>query len=270
MITNLIVYLTLTEMIVLYNHVQGDSIPNQQNTQLRVPIEVRSADTQAYSNIHGVLNVFSNANCSDVYKDVLPNFKRIRTLNPDIQVICYPLLNSTETFNCLCAIEKDCSTVILPTEALDSAMDYPNTTLILVHSKWIPALTSAISSSDLPLVKSACISKQSVYVCFAICFLFVLFLFILSTAFDKAASPSMITKVMACPMTTEKMNVLFPSIDVTTPVEDECPICMSPFQKHTRLRCLRCGHRFHRDCIDRWVVRCKAECPLCKRLVWMC
>ena len=44
-----------------------------------------------------MLNVFSNANCSDVYKDVLPNFKRIRTLNPDIQVICYPLLNSTET-----------------------------------------------------------------------------------------------------------------------------------------------------------------------------
>ena len=34
--------------------------------------------------------------------------------------------------------------MILPTEALDSAMDYPNTTLILVHSKWIPALTSAI------------------------------------------------------------------------------------------------------------------------------
>lgn len=51
MITNLIVYLTLTEMVVLYNHVQGDSIPNQQNTQLRVPIEVRSADTQAYSNV---------------------------------------------------------------------------------------------------------------------------------------------------------------------------------------------------------------------------
>jgi len=44
----------------------------------------------------------------------------------------------------------------------------------------------------------------------------------------------------------------------------ECSICLNDIHEGDASRCLqRCGHTFHKACIDLWVVRC-AECPLCK------
>lgn len=72
---------------------------------------------------------------------------------------------------------------------------------------------------------------------------------------------------------------MFPSTDFSSPTPDDCAICMNGFRPHEKTRSLLCGHRlcvrfpslegFHRDCIDRWVVGFKSECPLCKRVVWM-
>lgn len=72
---------------------------------------------------------------------------------------------------------------------------------------------------------------------------------------------------------------MFPSTDFSSPIPDDCSICMNSFRPHEKMRSLLCGHRFcvcfpslkgfHRDCIDRWVVEFKSECPLCKRVVWM-
>jgi len=49
--------------------------------------------------------------------------------------------------------------------------------------------------------------------------------------------------------------------------ECECPVCMADFQTGDSIRCLpRCGHTFHRACIDLWLVR-RADCPLCKQQI---
>lgn len=44
----------------------------------------------------------------------------------------------------------------------------------------------------------------------------------------------------------------------------ECPICLEEIVSGDSIRSLpNCGHKFHRSCIDLWLVR-RADCPLCK------
>lgn len=56
--------------------------------------------------------------------------------------------------------------------------------------------------------------------------------------------------------------------------EDECAICLAIFKEGHKLRSLRCGHRFHRECIDEWCLGGHqadggelSTCPLCKAVV---
>jgi hypothetical protein len=52
--------------------------------------------------------------------------------------------------------------------------------------------------------------------------------------------------------------------------EAECAICLSDFCEGDAIRRLpRCGHVFHKSCIDLWVLR-RADCPLCKCQVGNC
>lgn len=44
---------------------------------------------------------------------------------------------------------------------------------------------------------------------------------------------------------------------------DECMICLEPFRVGEELRLLPCMHRYHRQCVDRWLERSVA-CPMCK------
>lgn len=47
----------------------------------------------------------------------------------------------------------------------------------------------------------------------------------------------------------------------------ECSICIQELSAGDGVRCLSsCGHRFHRTCIDLWLLR-SVDCPLCKRSV---
>lgn len=49
----------------------------------------------------------------------------------------------------------------------------------------------------------------------------------------------------------------------------ECPICIMDVEPGDTVRYLPgCGHRFHRSCIDLWLLR-RADCPLCKRQVFI-
>lgn len=49
--------------------------------------------------------------------------------------------------------------------------------------------------------------------------------------------------------------------------QTECPICIMEVEPGDTVRYLPgCGHRFHKSCIDLWLLR-RADCPLCKRQV---
>ncbi|RLN41843.1 hypothetical protein C2845_PM01G41790 [Panicum miliaceum] len=43
-----------------------------------------------------------------------------------------------------------------------------------------------------------------------------------------------------------------------------CCVCMSACRDGEEIRSLPCGHAFHRDCVDRWLARCRRTCPLCR------
>jgi len=45
-----------------------------------------------------------------------------------------------------------------------------------------------------------------------------------------------------------------------------CPICVQDFEEGDDLRILPCDgrHRFHRDCIDPWLLGVSSLCPLCR------
>lgn len=45
---------------------------------------------------------------------------------------------------------------------------------------------------------------------------------------------------------------------------DDCSICLDPFTHMEPTRTLRCGHFYHPDCIDPWLVENSPRCPLCK------
>jgi len=43
-----------------------------------------------------------------------------------------------------------------------------------------------------------------------------------------------------------------------------CCVCISACRDGDDIRRLPCGHAFHRDCVDRWLARCRRTCPLCR------
>ncbi|RLN16752.1 hypothetical protein C2845_PM02G13740 [Panicum miliaceum] len=43
-----------------------------------------------------------------------------------------------------------------------------------------------------------------------------------------------------------------------------CCVCMSACRDGEEIRRLPCGLAFHRDCVDRWLARCRRTCPLCR------
>lgn len=44
---------------------------------------------------------------------------------------------------------------------------------------------------------------------------------------------------------------------------NQCMVCLETFEQGEELRILPCIHRFHRVCIDRWLMQ-RSECPTCK------
>jgi hypothetical protein len=47
------------------------------------------------------------------------------------------------------------------------------------------------------------------------------------------------------------------------PKVDDCPICLGAMLNQRLTKTLRCGHKFHRKCIDQWTATNKS-CPLCR------
>jgi len=47
----------------------------------------------------------------------------------------------------------------------------------------------------------------------------------------------------------------------------DCAICYGPFSRGEYIRRLRCGHTFHTNCVDQWLLGHFNKCPLCNFVV---
>lgn len=46
---------------------------------------------------------------------------------------------------------------------------------------------------------------------------------------------------------------------------EACSICLNPARKTRGVKDLRCGHRFHKKCIDEWSIKGGNTCPMCRK-----
>ena len=44
---------------------------------------------------------------------------------------------------------------------------------------------------------------------------------------------------------------------------DNCSICLENYNKDNIINVLKCGHKYHKDCIDDWI-NDNNNCPLCR------
>jgi hypothetical protein len=67
-------------------------------------------------------------------------------------------------------------------------------------------------------------------------------------------------------LTLEDMEQLCPASTVLPENVDEvCSICLNACQENATVRTLECGHTFHMDCIDQWMVGKETPtCPTCR------
>ena len=56
-----------------------------------------------------------------------------------------------------------------------------------------------------------------------------------------------------------------PVAKLTEDIADNCVICMEQFRAGHSCQTLPCFHRFHQNCISRWL-KTKQICPMCKHL----
>mmetsp|Transcript_6181 Transcript_6181/g.17658 ORF Transcript_6181/g.17658 Transcript_6181/m.17658 type:complete len:117 (-) Transcript_6181:292-642(-) len=74
------------------------------------------------------------------------------------------------------------------------------------------------------------------------------------------------------PMHKKTRVVVLPSMDRIFPelrnLAGDCVVCLEEMEDGQACRRLHCGHCFHAECIDRWLLRsCSAMvCPTCRRL----
>ena len=48
---------------------------------------------------------------------------------------------------------------------------------------------------------------------------------------------------------------------------NECSICYADYSENDEIRILKCGHDYHRSCIDQWLMRHRNSCPMCLHVV---
>ena len=46
----------------------------------------------------------------------------------------------------------------------------------------------------------------------------------------------------------------------------ECSICLQETKETEYSRLLKCGHKFHKKCIDKWIIK-HNTCPICRTLI---
>jgi hypothetical protein len=52
---------------------------------------------------------------------------------------------------------------------------------------------------------------------------------------------------------------------ITNEDKEQCSICLEMYQIGLYKRNLKCGHSFHKKCIDKWINFSKSSCPICRK-----
>ena len=67
-------------------------------------------------------------------------------------------------------------------------------------------------------------------------------------------------------LTLEDMEQICPAQEIQVEkLNETCSVCLNTFQEKATIRTLACGHTFHMDCIDRWMVgKEEPTCPTCR------
>ncbi|PLW47452.1 hypothetical protein PCASD_04437 [Puccinia coronata f. sp. avenae] len=46
---------------------------------------------------------------------------------------------------------------------------------------------------------------------------------------------------------------------------EKCLICLDEYEDEEQVQIMACKHMFHKSCVDQWLVKCAASCPVCRR-----
>ncbi|KAG2297989.1 hypothetical protein Bca52824_034462 [Brassica carinata] len=46
--------------------------------------------------------------------------------------------------------------------------------------------------------------------------------------------------------------------------DSECSVCLSTFEEDSDVNRLKCGHLFHKTCLEKWIDFRNVTCPLCR------
>lgn len=77
------------------------------------------------------------------------------------------------------------------------------------------------------------------------------------------ASPARLTAHADAGASALEKSELVVAVRAARGEETACSICFDDYLAGDGLRVLPCGHRFHIECIDRWLRAQSSKCPLC-------
>lgn len=50
-------------------------------------------------------------------------------------------------------------------------------------------------------------------------------------------------------------------------IKEECPVCLTDMDANLFITKTQCGHYFHKRCLDEWIKKEPATCPICRTLL---
>lgn len=63
---------------------------------------------------------------------------------------------------------------------------------------------------------------------------------------------------------TQVPPIRFDSVFSSNTTDQECLVCLTTFEHESMINHLRCGHVFHKKCLDKWLDYWNITCPLCR------